>query len=108
MFAGFHPFTIEPLQLGTFYFDPTWRRREGFKRFVLDQVAEALKGYCDRIEAGALAAGLKRARAPRRVRRLLRPPGAVSFVVPAPSSLPMRTRRRPSLALYTCAPIEMT
>ena len=61
MFAGFHPFAIEPLQLGPFYFDPTWRRREGFKQFVLDQVAEALKGYCDRIEADALAAGLKRA-----------------------------------------------
>jgi hypothetical protein len=59
-YAGFFPFAIEPLQLEPFYFDPTWRRREGFKRFVLDRVAKALDGYCDRIELDALAAGLKR------------------------------------------------
>lgn len=64
IFAGFFPFKIEPLKLGPFYHDPTWRRRRDFKKEVLRQINQALDAYCNRIEAAALAAGLKRA--PRR------------------------------------------
>jgi len=39
------------------------RRRE-FEKYVLGEVRQALKDYCDRIESSAVAAGLKRA--PRR------------------------------------------
>jgi hypothetical protein len=61
IFVGSFPFEIEPLQLGPFYHDPTWRSRRDFKRYVLREVARATDDYCDRIEAAALAAGLKRA-----------------------------------------------
>ena len=72
IFAGFFPFKLEPLKLGPFYHDPTWRRRRDFKKDVLQQVNQALDVYCNRIEAAALAAGLKRS--PRRLgRRPLRP-----------------------------------
>jgi hypothetical protein len=64
IFAGSFPFTIEPLRFREFYHDPTWRRRKDFEKYVHEQVRQALKDYCDRIERGALAAGLKRA--PRR------------------------------------------
>jgi len=64
IFAGFFPFKIEPLKLGPFYHDPTWRRRRDFKKDVRQQVDEALDAYCNRIETNALAAGLKRS--PRR------------------------------------------
>lgn len=59
--AGFFPFAIKPLQFGPFYYDPTWRRRREFQKQVLDQVRQALDEYCDRTEADALTAGLKRA-----------------------------------------------
>lgn len=61
IFVGSFPFAIEPLQLGPFYHDPTWRGRGDFKADVLEHVRHALDDYCDRIEAEALAAGLKRA-----------------------------------------------
>ena len=61
IFAGSFPFAIEPLQLGPFYHDPTWRGRGDFKAEVLEHVRHALDDYCDRIEADALTAGLKRA-----------------------------------------------
>jgi GNAT superfamily N-acetyltransferase len=61
IFVGSFPFAIEPLQLGPFYHDPTWRGRGDFKADVLEHVRHALDDYCDRIEADALAAGLKRA-----------------------------------------------
>jgi len=61
IFVGSFPFEIEPLQLGPFYHDPTWRSRRDFKEYVLTEVARAIDDYCDRIEAAALAAGLKRA-----------------------------------------------
>ncbi len=64
IFAGFFPFRIEPLELGPFYHDPTWRRRSDFIKYVVQQAAKAAKDYCDQIEASALAGGLKRA--PRR------------------------------------------
>jgi hypothetical protein len=60
IFVGNFPFKIQPLTLDDFYYDPTWRRRGDFKRYVLDKVAEALKHYCDRVESDAVAAGLKR------------------------------------------------
>ena len=61
IFAGMFPFAIEPLQLGAAaYYDPTWQRRGIFKRHVLEQVARAVDDYCDRIEAAAREAGLKR------------------------------------------------
>lgn len=59
--SGSFPFDIEPLQLEPFYHDPTWRSRRDFKADVLERVRRALDDYCDRIEAAALAAGLKRA-----------------------------------------------
>jgi hypothetical protein len=61
IFAGFFPFRIEPLQLGPFYHDPTWRRGRDFEKYVLGEVRQALNEYRARIEADALAAGLKRA-----------------------------------------------
>jgi hypothetical protein len=61
VFSGFFPFKVEPLELGPFYHDPTWRRRRDFRKDVLTQVRHALDTYCDRMEAAALAAGLKRA-----------------------------------------------
>jgi hypothetical protein len=61
IFAGFFPFKIDPLNFGQFYHDPTWRRRRDFKRDVLREVNKRLEAYCDRVEADALAAGLKRA-----------------------------------------------
>jgi hypothetical protein len=61
IFAGSFPFAIRPLWLGAFYHDPTWRSRGDFQADVLEQVRQALDDYCDRIEAAALAAGLKRA-----------------------------------------------
>ena len=59
--SGSFPFNIGPLQLGPFYHDPTWRSRGVFKAYVLERVGQALDDYCNRIEAAALAAGLKRA-----------------------------------------------
>jgi hypothetical protein len=64
IFAGFFPFKIEPLRFREFYHDPTWRGRKDFERYVLEQVRQALRDYCDRVERSAVAAGLKRA--PRR------------------------------------------
>ena len=64
IFAGFFPFEIEPLRLGSFYHDPMWWRRRDFEKYVLEKVRQALKDYCDRVESSAVAAGLKRA--PRR------------------------------------------
>ena len=64
IFAGFFPFKIEPLKLGPFYHDPTRRRRRDFKKDVLQRLKEALDAYCNRMEADAVAAGLKRS--PRR------------------------------------------
>lgn len=61
IFSGFFPFKVEPLQLGPFYHDPTWRRRRDFRKDVLKQVCQALDAYCAQVEAAALAAGLKRA-----------------------------------------------
>jgi hypothetical protein len=58
--AGFFPFPIKPLEIEPFYFDPTQRRRKAFKRYVLERVAREVDDYCDKIEAAALAAGLKR------------------------------------------------
>lgn len=63
--AAFYPFRIEPLTFEPFYYDPTWRRRGQFKRDTLQRVAESIEAYCDRVEAEAEAAGLKRA--PRRI-----------------------------------------
>jgi hypothetical protein len=60
IFVGSFPFPIQPLMLDEFYYDPTFRQRGDFKKYVLDNVAEALKPYCDRVENDALAAGLKR------------------------------------------------
>lgn len=60
IFAGSFPFEIEPLQIGPFYYDPTWRGRRNFKADVMNETAYVLDEYCDRIEAAALAAGLKR------------------------------------------------
>jgi hypothetical protein len=60
IFVGMFAFPIQPLALDQFYYDPTWRRRGDFKKFVFDKVAQALEVYCDRVEADALAAGLKR------------------------------------------------
>jgi hypothetical protein len=57
---GSFPFPIQPLTLDEFYYDPTYRRRGDFKRYVLDKVDEALKHYCDQVETDALAAGLIR------------------------------------------------
>lgn len=62
--AGHFPFHIEPLRLGPFYHDPTWRRRQEFKKHILQQISQAIDAYCDRVEEDAQAAGLKRA--PRR------------------------------------------
>ena len=59
--SGSFPFNIEPLKLGTFYHDPTWRSRGAFKAHVLKRVGRTLDDYCNQIEAAALAAGLKRA-----------------------------------------------
>jgi hypothetical protein len=64
IFAGFFPFEIKPLRLRLFYHDPTWRPRRNFEKYVLEEVRQALKDYCDRIEGSAVAVGLKRA--PRR------------------------------------------
>jgi len=64
IFVGSFPFAIKPLRLGPFYHDPTWRSRRDFKAYVLAEAARATDNYCDRIEAAAVAAGLKRA--PRR------------------------------------------
>jgi len=61
MVAGYFPFDFAPLRFEPFYFDPTWRRRGAFKKEVLDTVAKQVDAYCDRIEADASAAGLKRA-----------------------------------------------
>jgi GNAT superfamily N-acetyltransferase len=60
IFAGMFPFAIEPLELRSVYYDPTWQRRGIFKRHVLEQVARDVDNHCDRIEAAALDAGLKR------------------------------------------------
>ncbi len=59
--AGYFPFDFAPLRFEPFYFDPTWRRRGDFKKDVFDTVARGVDAYCNQIEAGALAAGLKRA-----------------------------------------------
>ena len=64
IFVGSFPFKIEPLELGPFYHDSTWRRRRDFKEDVRQQFDEALDAYCNRVETDALAAGLKRS--PRR------------------------------------------
>jgi hypothetical protein len=64
IFAGSFPFKIEPLRFRLFYHNPTWRRRRDFEKYVLEEVRQALKDYCDRVESSAVAAGLKRA--PRR------------------------------------------
>jgi len=61
IFAGPFPFPIEPLQFGPFYHDPTWRGRRDFKADVLERVVRAIDHCCDKVEADALAAGLKRA-----------------------------------------------
>lgn len=61
VFSGSFPCAIKPLRLGPFYHDPTWRSRRDFKVHVLREVARATDDYCDRIEAKALTAGLKRA-----------------------------------------------
>lgn len=60
IFVGHFPFPIAPLTFEPFYFDPSWRRRGDFKKYVLDTVAEAVDAYCNSIEADASAAGLKR------------------------------------------------
>lgn len=59
--AGYFPFRIEPLQLGPFYYDPTWRRRKTFKQDILKEINQAIDAYCDGVEVAALSAGLKRA-----------------------------------------------
>ena len=64
IFVGMFPFSIQALKLGKFYYDPTWRRRGDFKKYVHGEVAQAVESYCDRVEAEAIAAGLKRS--PRR------------------------------------------
>ncbi len=64
IFVGSFPFAIEPLQLGPFYHDPTWRGRADFKAHVLAQATRAIDDYSNRIDTAAEAAGLKRA--PRR------------------------------------------
>ena len=64
IFAGSFPFTIEPLRFREFYHDPTWRRRKHFEKYVHEQVRQALRDYCNRVERSAMAVGLKRA--PRR------------------------------------------
>jgi hypothetical protein len=61
IFVGSFPFAIEPLQLGPFYHDPTWRSRGDFKAYVLREARRAVDNYCERIKAAALAAGLKHA-----------------------------------------------
>lgn len=61
IFVGTFPFKIKPLRPGHFYFDPTWRSRRDFKAYILKEVKRVTDDYCDRIEAAALAAGLKRA-----------------------------------------------
>lgn len=61
MVAGYFPFDFAPLRFEPFYFDPTWRRRGAFKKDVLATVAKRVDAYCNRIEADATAAGLKRA-----------------------------------------------
>ncbi len=61
IFVGSLPFAIKPLRPGPFLHDPTWRTRRDFKAYVLRKVARAIDDYCDRIEAAALDAGLKRA-----------------------------------------------
>ena len=64
IFAGFFPFEIKPLRFRLFYHDPTRRPRRDFEKHVLEEVRQTLKDYCDLIERGPVAAGLKRA--PRR------------------------------------------
>jgi hypothetical protein len=59
--AGHFPFRIEPLQLGPFYYDPIWRKRQDFKKYVQECVRQSLQEYCARVEADAVAAGMKRA-----------------------------------------------
>lgn len=61
VFRGHFPFDIPPLGLEQFCWDPTWRRRQDFKEYVLRKVAKQVDAYCDRIKAKALKAGLKRA-----------------------------------------------
>jgi hypothetical protein len=70
IFAGHFPFAIEPLRLGPFYYDPTWRRRAAFKEQILGLIVKALEDYCDRTEAAALVAGLIRAPRKREVEHL--------------------------------------
>lgn len=60
IFVSNFPFPIAPLRLQEFYFDPTWRSRRTFEEYVFAHVARAVGDYCDRIEAAARAAGLKR------------------------------------------------
>ncbi len=62
IFVGSFPFKTEPLLLpGPFYLDLTYLKRSDFKGLVLKKVAHAVDEYCDRTEAAARAAGLKRA-----------------------------------------------
>jgi len=42
IFIGMFPFPIPPLKLEQLYYDPTWRRRGDFRKYVLDKVAQAL------------------------------------------------------------------
>ena len=62
IFVASFPYKTEPLLLpGPFYLDLTYRKRRDFKALVLKKVAHAVDEYCDRTEAAARAAGLKRA-----------------------------------------------
>jgi len=61
IFVGSFPFAITPLILEPFYHDHTWRSRAEFKACVQAKMERATEDYCDRIDANALAAGLKRA-----------------------------------------------
>jgi hypothetical protein len=58
--CGHFPFSIKPLVIGPFYFDPTQRRWAPFKRSVHEQVETELEKYGRQIESDALSAGLKR------------------------------------------------
>jgi len=58
--VGHFPFKINPLVLKSFHYDPTYRTRARFKKFVLAAVTKELDSYCDQTERDAVAAGLKR------------------------------------------------